>query len=63
MRCKKNGYFFTEYEAAAVYAGDMFECSTCQAQVIVGVGREPCAEAHEPNFDAYQRVSKLELVR
>ena len=63
MRCKKNDYCFTEYEAAAVWAGDMYECPACKAQIVVGAGSQPVAESHEPQFAAAQARSRLELRR
>jgi hypothetical protein len=41
MRCRKNGYFFADYDDAAVWAGDRFECEGCKAQVVVGVAKQP----------------------
>jgi hypothetical protein len=44
MRCKKNDYFFKDYEGAAIWAGDLYACENCDARVVVGVGREPVRE-------------------
>jgi hypothetical protein len=48
MRCRKNDYLFADYGAAALWAGDMYECELCKARVVVGIAREPVA--YEP-FD------------
>lgn len=64
MRCRKNGYFFKDYQDAAVWSGDMYECERCKAQVVVGVGREPVAvKGEEPDFTAIGSICKLELTR
>jgi len=47
MRCRKNEYLFTDYGAAAIWSGDMYECEGCKARVVVGVGREPVAHENE----------------
>jgi hypothetical protein len=63
MRCKKNDYFFKDYEGAAIWAGDRYECERCKASVVVGVGREPVEFAGEPAFErAAQRIG-FELTR
>jgi hypothetical protein len=62
-RCKKNGYFFKDYQTAAIWSGDMYECPNCKHQVVVGVGREPVEFAGEPAFDAYAKESGFELMR
>ena len=63
MRCKKNDYLFSDYDAAAVWAGDMYECEGCKAQVVVGVGRAPWACAGDDGYVRYRLHSQLELVR
>jgi hypothetical protein len=63
MRCRKNGYFFKDYEAAAIWAGDMYECEGCKAQVVVGVGRKPVVEYYEPAFEHAASHSGFELTR
>lgn len=39
MRCKRNDYLFADYDNAAIWAGDMYECPQCRRQVVVGVPR------------------------
>jgi hypothetical protein len=63
MRCKKNGYFFKDYQGAAIWSGDMYACESCTAQVVVGVGREPVEYAGEPAFDYAAKHASFELTR
>lgn len=34
-----------------VWSGDLYECSGCGSQIVVGVGTNRVAEHHESNFD------------
>jgi hypothetical protein len=61
MRCRKNGYFFKDYQGAAIWSGDMYACESCNTQVVVGVGREPVVEASSRNFEHAARHSGFEL--
>ena len=63
MRCKNNGYFFKDYEGAAIWAGDRYECERCKASVVVGVGLEPVVEANDREFGRAARHSGFELTR
>ena len=63
MRCRKNGYFFKDYEGAAIWSGDMYACEGCKAQVVVGVGREPVAYENEPAFERRVAWANFELTR
>jgi hypothetical protein len=63
MRCRKNGYFFKDYQAAAIWSGDLFECEGCKARIVVGVGREPVVESYEEGFDRAASHSEFELRR
>ena len=63
MRCKKNGYFFKDYQGAAIWSGDLYACLSCEAQVVVGVGREPVVESYEPGFGEATWHSGFELTR
>lgn len=63
MRCRKNGYFFKDYQAAAIWSGDMFECESCKARIVVGVGREPVALDNEPQFERAANWCGFELTR
>ena len=63
MRCRKNGYFFSDYGAAAIWSGDLFECEGCKARIVVGVGREPVVEDHQPEFGRAASHSGFELTR
>jgi hypothetical protein len=63
MRCRKNDYFFADYDKAAIWSGDMYECEGCKARVVVGVAREPMIVKGEPNFEYLTRASQLELKR
>jgi hypothetical protein len=63
MRCRKNGYFFKDYQGAAIWSGDMYACESCKAQVVVGVGREPVVAAGEPEFIHASWPVRLELIR
>jgi hypothetical protein len=63
MRCKKNDYFFKDYEGAAVWAGDRYECERCKASVVVGVGLEPVVEANDREFERAAKISGFELTR
>lgn len=63
MRCRKNGYFFKDYQGAAIWAGDMYQCERCYARVVVGVGREPVALDNEPDFERAATHSGFELTR
>jgi hypothetical protein len=63
MRCRKNGYFFKDYQAAAIWSGDMYECEGCKVQVVVGVGREPVELTGEPTFERVASHSGFELRR
>lgn len=63
MQCKKNDYLFSDAEPACfVWAGDMFECQDCKAQVVVGFAAEPVAWSHEPEkWAAYRARRDLDL--
>jgi hypothetical protein len=63
MRCKKNGYFFKDYQAAAIWSGDMYECPKCKRQIVVGVGRGPVALDNEAAFERIAPHAGLELTR
>jgi hypothetical protein len=63
MRCKKNEYLFTDYEGAAIWSGDMYQCESCNTQVVVGVGREPVAQKDEPAFERRVVWAQFELSR
>jgi hypothetical protein len=63
MRCRKNGYFFKDYQGAAIWSGDMYACESCAAQVVVGVAREPVVEDWEPGFESAAAHSGFELTR
>lgn len=59
-RCKKNGFPFVEMangvtapdksEPYKLWMGDMYECSDCGSQIVVGAGQRPLAEHFEPDF-------------
>lgn len=64
LKCKKffvpskNGIRFTEgmpvddhWKPYKLWLGDAWKCSSCDAEIIVGVGREPVSEHHEPEFE------------
>lgn len=63
MRCKKNDYLFSDTEASYVWAGDMFECPQCKAQIVTGFAREAVAWAHEDTdrFATYHARKQLVL--
>jgi hypothetical protein len=63
MRCKKNGYFFKDYQGVAIWSGDLYACGSCKAQVVVGVGRKPVVEDYEPAFEVAAKNSGFELTR
>lgn len=59
MRMKKSGFYFTEgcqpkgssdWQPYKVWAGDLWECPTCNHQTIAGTGMFPVAERHMPDF-------------
>ena len=68
----KNGTYFEEgmpaetagaWDSYKLWVGDLWECQACGAQIIVGVGREPLAEHHQPDYAAtVARVGSLLLV-
>lgn len=61
MRCQKNDYLFSPDESA-VWAGDMYECSKCKAQIVSGFAKEPVAQQHETDrFAAYAPRVQLRL--
>lgn len=61
MRCRKNDYFFMDYDRAAVWAGDLYQCESCQVRIIVGVGREPVIASYEPEFERITGRAEVEL--
>jgi hypothetical protein len=63
MRCRKNGYFFKDYQGAAIWSGDMYACLTCPAQVVVGVARQPVMLDDDPNFERAALHASFELTR
>lgn len=62
MQCKKNDYLFSPDESV-VWAGDMYECPKCKAQIITGFGKGAIAYEHEPKFERYATQSNLTLDR
>lgn len=63
MLCRKNDYFFADYGAVAIWSGDMFQCESCGNRIVVGVGREPVAVSHKPDFAPAARHSEFTLER
>jgi hypothetical protein len=63
MRCRKNGYFFKDYQGAAIWAGDMYQCESCTARVVVGVAREPVALEGSSEFERGANWCGFELTR
>jgi hypothetical protein len=63
MRCRTNDYFFKDYESAAIWSGDRYECERCKASVVVGVGRKPVVEANDREFYRIASRSGFELTR
>jgi hypothetical protein len=46
-----------------VWSGDLFECPTCKAQTIAGVGQRPLAEHYQPEFaDTVKRTGAHQLM-
>lgn len=63
MRCKKNDYLFREGDE--IWAGDMYECSQCETQIVTGFAREPVGSKWRDDgmFDAYAPRSNFTLDR
>ena len=61
MRCRRNDYLFADYDGAAIWAGDMYECEDCKARIVVGVAREPVAYKGEVRYQ--QCIPRFELTR
>ena len=62
MRCKKNDYPFEEGfgngegKTYKLWLGDLWACPSCDAEIVIGVGRAPIAEHFEPNFEERRRL-------
>jgi hypothetical protein len=51
MRCYKNGQAVVN--GSGLWHGDAWKCSSCGAIVVLGFGRHPIAEPHDPNFQLH----------
>lgn len=62
FRMKKSGFYFTEgmpkdsacaeWKPYKVWAGDLWECRGCGAEIVSGFGQQPCAEHYQEDFAA-----------
>tara|TARA_Y100000310_G_scaffold286560_1_gene310863 strand:+ start:929 stop:1198 length:270 start_codon:yes stop_codon:yes gene_type:complete len=64
----KNGFNFTEgmpptgnappdeWVPYKIWSGDRYECSTCGANIIVGVGASPISEHYHEDFEHNRRI-------
>jgi len=63
MRPEKNGVGALLMAADApyhLYDADLWKCPVCGIQAVLGFGKEPVAEAHEPDFMA--RLATYDVV-
>lgn len=74
-RPEKNGAYFEEgmpvdakhhpgvWKPYKLWQGDLWRCQGCGAEIIVGAGRSPYAEHHEPDYaEQVQAAEPLLLV-
>lgn len=72
FRPKKNGVYFEEgmpvssatdsgWTSYKLWVGDLWECRSCGAQIIVGVPHTPVAEHYQPGYR--ERVAKIHCDR
>lgn len=79
MRPKRNGYYFIEgmptdqksgvgkdatgWVPYKIWCGDLWYCPTCEAEIVVGVGREPITVQHKDDFKSWLDQTKGVFVK
>jgi hypothetical protein len=66
MQCCENGYLVHVTQPGGdgkyqIWSGDLWECSSCNKQVLVGFGTKPLVEYFQPKFSHVLSYVKLEI--